>query len=260
MKLRGLITVMVVFILLPLPCLAGCLGIVSGSGELVKKELDNTGFNSVEVGNAFEIEVSQSDIYSIEITADDNIMDYIVVKQSGENLEIRLKSGYNYHSYTAIAKITMPELSGLSISGASSGTVEEFDIEGNVDINVSGASSLTLSAMNADGIDIVVSGASGVNGNLTVDNADFEVSGASGLELSGSADDIDVTVSGASDLRLDDFTANDVDANVSGASTAVVNMDGTLNADVSGVSNLYYIGDPVMGDINVSGVSSVEKK
>ena len=63
-----------------------------------------------------------------------------------------------------------------------------------------------------------------------------------------------------SKLELDNFTVNDVDIEVSGGSNAVVNMDGTLNAEVSGASSLYYIGNPVMGDIDISGASSVRKK
>jgi hypothetical protein len=54
-------------------------GWVVGSGELVTEEKDFTDFTIVEVGWSFEVEISQSDSYSINITADDNMLDYIEV-------------------------------------------------------------------------------------------------------------------------------------------------------------------------------------
>jgi len=50
------------------------------------------------------------------------------------------------------------------------------------------------------------------------------------------------------------------DVSLSGGSRATINLDGRLDADLSGGSNLLYIGDPTMGDINTSGGSTVGKK
>jgi hypothetical protein len=67
-------------------------------------------------------------------------------------------------------------------------------------------------------------------------------------------------VSGASRSSLDDFTVNNANVNISGASTGTINLDGRLDANVSGASTLLYVGDPVMGTINVSGASTLSKK
>jgi ribosomal protein L31 len=52
----------------------------------------------------------------------------------------------------------------------------------------------------------------------------------------------------------------DAHAEISGASNATVNASGTLSAEVSGASHLYYTGSPTLGDIETSGASSVNKK
>lgn len=44
-----------------------------------------------------------------------------------------------------------------------------------------------------------------------------------------------------------------------GVSKATINLDGTLNANVSGVSFLEYVGEPILGTNNTSG-SSIKKK
>jgi len=67
-------------------------------------------------------------------------------------------------------------------------------------------------------------------------------------------------VSGASHFNLDDFIANNADVNFSGASRGTVNLNGRLDANLSGASRLWYIGEPTMGDINTSGASAISRK
>jgi len=106
----------------------------------------------------------------------------------------------------------------------------------------------------------MVSGASRVTGDITAGDVEFDISGASTIQLEGSANDIIADVSGASRFNLDDFTVNNADVDFSGASSGTINLDGRLDADLSGASRLWYIGEPVMGIINVSGASTLSKK
>jgi len=78
--------------------------------------------------------------------------------------------------------------------------------------------------------------------------------------LEGSASDIAVEADGASRVKLAGFTVNNADVNLGGASTGTVNLDGRLDADLSGASKLEYIGEPTMGAINTSGGSKLSKK
>lgn len=59
-------------------------GRVIGSGDLVTEEKDVSDFTIVEVGSGFEVEITQSSSYSINITADDNLFDYIQVSKTGD--------------------------------------------------------------------------------------------------------------------------------------------------------------------------------
>lgn len=205
-----------------LPCFSGCLYGVSGSGNLVAGQFNYSDFNNIEVSNVFEVDISQSDSYSIDITSDDNIMEYIIIDRSGDILRIGLKLGYSYRSITAVAKINMPDISRFVLSRASSGIINDFAAAGNINIDVSGASSLTLSDL--------------------------------------ACADVDIEVSGASNMSLESFITTDAGVNISGASTAVVNTEGTPDAEISGASNFQYIGNPELGDISVSGASDFKKK
>jgi len=47
---------------------------------------------------------------------------------------------------------------------------------------------------------------------------------------------------------------------LSGASDGTINLDGRLDADLSGASTLEYIGEPTLGSLDISGASNLTKK
>jgi len=211
-----------------------------GSGNLETEEYAFTNFTEVEISSAFEFEIKQSSSYSINVTADDNIMDYVRVSQDGQTLKIGLGTVTWLGPVTLRASVTMPQLSDLTVSGASHGTVSDFS--------------------STEDLDITVSGISRVTGDITAGNVEFDISGASTIRLEGSANDMVADVSGVSSFNLGDFTVNNADVDFSGASSGTVNLNGRLDADLSGASKLWYIGEPTMGTINTSGASTISKK
>jgi len=226
-----------------------------GSGNLETEEYAFTNFTKVEISDAFDFEIKQSSSYSINVTADDNVIDHVRVSQDGQTLKISLERGLRIGSVTLRigpgifplpgsvtlrAFVTMPQLHGLTASGASNGTVSDFS--------------------STEDLDITVSGGSRVTGDITAGNVEFNISGGSTIQLEGSANDMDANVSGGSHFNLDAFTVNNADVNFSGASTGTVNLDGRLDANLSGASTLWYIGEPTSTDINTSGASTVSKK
>jgi len=230
--------------------LRGWPGSLTGSGNLETEAYAFTDFTRVEIGSAFEFEIEQSSSYNISVTADDNVIDYVQVSQVGQTLKIRLGRVLFLGPVTLRASVTMPQLHGLTASGASRGDVYGFSSSEDLDITVSGASRLT-GDITAGDVEFGISGAS---------NVEFGISGASTIQLEGSANDIDANVSGASHLNLDNFIVNNADINFSGASSGTVNLNGRLDANLSGASRLWYIGEPTMGDINTSGASTISKK
>jgi hypothetical protein len=216
-------------------------GQVVGSGNLATEEKSFTDFAIVKVGWGFEVEINQSDSYSIDITADDNMFDYIEVSQTGETLTIGLKWGYSYQDVTLRAEITMPNLSDLWLSGGTHGT---------------------LGNPSSHCLVVFLSGGSSLTGDFTTDEcAHFYLSEGSHLTgLDGAVNrEFTINATGGSHLDLSDFHAHNVIVNLSGGSHATINLDGRLDGDVSGGSHLKYIGNPTTVDVNTSGGSTVEK-
>src|SRR5208283_826151 len=107
--------------------------------------------------------------------------------------------------------------------------------------NLSGASSLVMTNFKA--------------GNLTI-----ELSGASSLTAHGSANGLVSALSGASGLNLSNLPVNDAGMTLGGASHAQIDVNGRLDANLSGASSLEYSGSPTLGNISASGFSSISKE
>jgi hypothetical protein len=212
---------------------------VTGSGRTVTKDYDFSDFTRIEAGSAFEVDVRQSDSTSVQVTVDDNLEQYLDVTQNGDTLRLQLKPSvrFGFSRATLRAKVSMPSLDGLDISGAARATVTGFNSQQPLDVQVSGASTL--------------------RGDITSGNARFDVSGASTVTLDGTAGDIDVEASGASTANLQDLAAANGRVSASGASRAVVNVSGTLDAEASGASSIRYMGNPAHVREDASGASSV---
>ena len=225
--------------------LVGCVPLgpttsITGSGHPMTKDFDLAGFTKVAAGSAFQVEITQGDGYSVSVTVDDNLVDRLDVTKSGDTLRIYLKPSTSIRNVNMSAKVTMPELTGLDLSGATR-------------TNIAGFSS-------GKSLDIKVSGASRLQGDIKSGNARFDVSGASTMDLQGSAGNLDLTVSGASTATLDEFASKNTSVEASGASHATVNASGTLNVEASGASSVTYVGQPANLKVNTSGASTVRQK
>jgi hypothetical protein len=213
---------------------------ISGSGVVVGAEWSITGFEKVDVSHAFTVDIRQGDTFRVATSVDENVADYLQVVKQGDTLRIGLKPGTMVTNATLQAEVTMPELTGLDVSGASHVAIAGFKSPKALNVDVSGASSL--------------------RGDIEAGDARFDVSGASHVTLSGSGQDANIDASGASEADLAGFAVADAVVEASGASNVTVNASGRLDVDASGASHVYYLGSPALGTIDSSGGSSVESR
>jgi len=229
--------------------------------NIIEREETLTGFSLVDVSSAFEVEITQSNEYSIKITADDTIMDHIQVTRSGTRLSIGIEPGILIQATTLKAEITMPELYEVRFSGATRGIATGFSSTHQLTVILSGASLLDTD-ITSGYLAIDLSGASQLKGTITASyDATLRLSGASIVELTGEARNLQVQEgSSASSFALSNFPVTNANINLSGATSATIKLDGRLDANLSGASNLHYIGEPTMGTINTSGGSTISQQ
>jgi len=241
---------------------AGCRGAteaIIGSGNLITQEMDFTDFTKLEINHVFQAKVTRSDSFFISITVDDNLLEYVTVRKSGNTLRIYLKGGYSYIGTTKIVEIAMPKIDKLRLSGASRAEVSGFRSSDRLELEASGVSSLNIVDLKAGDTIFVISGGSHIVGGIEIADGRCNVSGASSINLEGYASDISIEVSGASQANLADFSVSDATVKISGASVVTINASGTIDGNVSGASRLTYLSDPAL-TIDMSGDSTVEHR
>lgn len=194
-------------------------GGITGSGNIISREFDYTDFSVVDAGYGFNVKIVQDEDYSILVSFDDNVLEYLEVSVSGDTLTVGLEPG-SYRLLSLDVVISMPSLDGLMLSGGSNG-------------DVSGFSSL-------QGISL-------------------ELSGGSEVIIVGSASDLTLDASGGSRVYLSEFICGDAEINFSGGSNGSIYVTGTLDANLSGGSHLTYYGNPELEDISTSGGSTIKE-
>ncbi len=213
---------------------------LSGSGNLVTKDQQFSEFDKVEVSNSFAVTLARADHFKVIVHIDDNLAKHLRVSQHKRVLKISMDSKYSYSvgRKSMRVEISMPHLAGLDLSGATRARVSGFSSTNDLEIELSGASSVT--------------------GELTAKKVKLDMSGASSIELRGSADYMTLDASGASHAELADFLLIGSDVDLSGASEAEVSVSGKLDISASGASQLAYSGNPEIGSLDTSGASSID--
>jgi hypothetical protein len=201
-------------------------GSITGSGNIVTQAVDylvESGFDKLDVSDGFTVNIRQSGGYGVVIRIDDNLEKYLEVAKKGSTLNIGLKPSRpsTLKNATLQADVTMPELTGLDMSGGSHCTASGFE---------------SPRALR------------------------FELSGGSGVTFSGSAGDVTIDASGGSQVDLATFVAANADVEASSGSQVTVNVTGRLDADASSGSMVYYVGSPTLGTIDESSDAEVRRK
>ena len=209
-----------------------------GSGNVITQELSISDFTKIEAGNSFKVKITQAESFNVQVKADDNLVEHLDVRKSGDTLVIRLAPFKSTRSATLEASVFLPQLTGVKLTGASEGTVRGFALEGEFGAELSGASRLS--------------------GDFRAGHTDVVMSGASLIDLTGSSASFSLKASGASSADLEDFSINSAEVDLSGASTATLNVKDNIGpVELSGASELIYLGDPAFRDFHTSGASFI---
>ena len=191
---------------------------VTGSGNPVNRSFDLDGFSRINASQGAQVEVTRGEAFSVDVEVDDNAVSKLDVSVSGDTLRIGLKVD-SVVNVTFRARVTMPELTGVMVSGGSGlqGVLagEDLDLNvsggsratltgtaGRVTIDASGGSRALLGALAAGDVKLDASGGSHVEVNSS-GRVSGQASGGSSVTVSGSPTSVDVETSGGASLNRD---------------------------------------------------------
>ena len=249
---------------------------------MATKKYNLSGYTRVRVKTAVDAEIIRSDSFSID--TETGPLSPVRIRQKGDTLTINrpwywFVFGFFFALSRAHIRIAMIELRELGVSGNSSAGVAGFsspnefklmlseassfggDLKaGDARLDISGASQAEFNGSSSN-LFLKVKGASNLTGNLNVEGkAEIAVSGDSSIKLTGSAGNILADINGISNADMDGFSAHDISIKLNKISRGTIKLDGKLDAEVAGASDLRWIGNPVMGSINVTSGSVLRQK
>lgn len=211
---------------------------VKGSGNLVTESRRITGINAVDLSGIGTLIIEQGDTDALEITADENIMQYIRSDVSGGKLALGTREFINLLPSREITyRLTVRDLSAVEASGV-----------GNIEIK----------SLRTDRLWVEISGSGSLKmGDLQADAFNLEISGMGTAEVSGSVEEQSIDISGTGGYHAGNLQSQKADIKISGSGSAVVWAQEELNLDISGMGDLSYYGEPVL-NTDISGMGNLK--
>jgi hypothetical protein len=192
------------------------IGGVHGSGNLGTDIRRVDGFEAVDVGGVFQVEITAQKDFRVEVEADDNLLPFISTEVVNGTLKIETEKRLKTSNPIRI-RIYAPNIDSLDVSGAANVNVSGLD-NTSLAVDSSGASKiklggrtnkLTVDVSGATKIDadelktidamVEASGASHVNVNVSGELR-TDASGASRIVYSGDPSSVSTKASGASSV------------------------------------------------------------
>ncbi len=222
--------------------LAGCSEItfgnnsnmVRGSGNVVRETRPVSGFTSIALTCAGDVQLTQGDTDSLVIEAEDNILPLLVSEVNGSQLRLKTRPNTSYRTTRGVHFIiTVKALNAIQRSAS-----------GNVD-----ASEITTSSFN-----LVLNGSGNVNlAGLQASSLTVEVTGSGNANVGGGqAGQLTASLHGSGDFTAPNLESQSAQVTVTGSGMARVWTKSTLSATVSGSGDLEYYGSPAVSQ-NVTG-------
>lgn len=189
-------------------------GAEKGSGNMATERREIGDFSKIDVSHVFQVEVTAQSNYSVEVEADDNLLQYVKTEVRGGTLHIELDHRVKTGNPMRV-RVSAPNIDRIEATGASRVNVSNLK-NGELAIDTSGASKVSINGETGNLI-VDISGASSVDAaSLTAATANIDASGASNVTVNA-ANELIADASGAS--RINYLGSPKVSKHTSGAAS-----------------------------------------
>jgi hypothetical protein len=213
---------------------------VVGEGP-VQTETRNPGpFSGIDVRIPGTINYTQGASYSVQVSAQRNILDILETYVSDGKLILRFENSVSVRNHDRITvNITAPSQSLLRLSGSGNIFVTGPFTPSNLDLEVSGSGNINIQQLVTNFIDANISG----SGNIRVE--------------SGTSAEERLRISGSGNIDVADVVSAKVKTTTSGSGYMKLRASQELDVTISGSGSVYYRGTPIVRT-SISGSGRVE--
>ncbi len=213
-----------------------------GSGNIIAETRPVSGFHAIQLDGAGRLLITQGASESLEIQADDNLIDDLASNVRGGTLVL----GYEEKpwrktiipSQSVVYTLTVINLDQLTINGAADLDMQSLETE-SLELAVNGAGTIMIHDLST--------------GKLAVNMA-----GAGSVSISGEAVEEAVSIDGAGTYRAGDLQSRDSLIEINGLGTGVVWALDTLRVNITGAGSVSYYGSPELSQ-QITGLGDVNR-
>ena len=218
--------------------------IIRGSGDITSESRDVELFSEIRLEGAGQLVITQGDTQSLEISAEDNIIEELTSEVIGDTLVL----GYRDQSWrrTVIPteviryEITVNNLTNITLNGAGEITMKELETDSLV-VAINGAGRIDIDELRG------------------VENLEAKIIGAGTIALAGEAENQSIAIDGAGNYRAGDLHSSTTEIEINGLGNATVWTDESLDISINGAGNLTYYGSPDVTQ-NISGAGDIDNR
>lgn len=211
---------------------------IKGSGVMSKENREVSLFHGLDVGSGIHVILKQSDTYSVDVEAEDNIVPLITTKVRDGILCIGIKPNSNIQASRPMkVYVSLQELREIEAGSAA---------------KVNGES-----VFKTDKLELDISSAAKVELQVETEILEIELTSAAKAVLKGKTQKMQAELSGASKLEAGELQTAKAQMDLNGASSATISVSDELSYDVSSAAKLIYNGHPRIYEAEVSSAGKV---
>jgi len=229
----------------------GCLGVTSmnmgginavqGTGDMVSRDFAVGNFTGIDIAGGYVVVYRNSQTNAVTVNMQENLFEYLEVTVNSQGV-LQISSTRSFRtssSNTPRIYVSAPYLSEIHVGGAL--TTENWD------------------TIRTERLFIHAAGAVDAAIDMEVDELELVLAGAGTFDFSGTADAANFALAGAGEINGEDLQTRIATVSIAGASSATVAVSDVLNATISGVGTIYYIGDPQINR-TVAGIGTIRQR
>jgi hypothetical protein len=190
----------------------------SGSGPAKSETRDAKAFTRIDVGGGINVNLSIGPLKPLEVSAQESILPLIATDVEGDTLRIHSTGSYT-SSEPVVVTIVTPSLSAVTSSGGSAVTID----------------------------------------GLQADTLDLNMSGGSGVTAKGTVKTLTIEASGGAHFTLGELAANGVTVDLSGGANGTVQASRTISGSASGGAHVTVLGNASV-NVDTSGGAEVTRE
>jgi len=213
---------------------------IKGSGNVTTEQREVSPFDQIKVAGVFSVYLLQGETEDVEVEIDENLQQYVEVRNEGNKLVLDVKDHVNF---------VKPTKNNVYITLKN---IDLFDISGVCNVKTSGS-------LNCDHLTIKVSGVSNGELELYCEQLSVHLSGVANMEFRGETEELDVKQSGVGNFDAMNLTAAIVNVVNSGVGSVSVYATQELSMTNTGVGSITYTGDAEIKTMNSSGIGKIKK-